>query len=93
MAKRRRPRAETEETEESTRRDDRVDAKDTKKDTKKDRKVEILLAKAELSRAKSQKRKWLFALIAICLVAYYTLSSGAGSGILDKIKTFIPIGD
>ena len=86
MAKRRRPRAETEE---NTRRDDRVDAKATKKD----RKVDIILAKAELSMAKGHKRKWLFALIAIGLLAYYTLSSGAGSGILEKIKTFIPIGD
>ena len=65
----------------------RADAKETKKD----RKVELLLAKAELKTAKGVARKWLFALIAIGLVVYFILSSGSASGIIDKIKDFIPL--
>jgi len=60
---------------------------------KKASKTDLILAKAELANAKASKRKALFALIAIGLVAYLVLSSGAGAGILDKIKTFIPIGE
>ena len=65
----------------------RADAKETKKD----RKVDLILAKAELKTAKGVARKWVFALIAIGLVVYFVLSSGSASGIIDKIKDFIPL--
>ncbi len=61
--------------------------------TKKAGKVDLILAKAQLATAKASKRKALVALIVVALIAYYVLSSGTGSGILDKLKTFIPIGE
>ena len=60
---------------------------------KKASKTDLILAKAELAKAKASKRKALVALIVVALIAYYVLSSGTGAGILDKIKTFIPIGE
>ena len=83
---RRKPRVELED---NYRREGRADAKVAKKASKAD----LILAKAELARAKASKRKALFALIAIGLVAYFVLSSGTGIGILDKLKTFIPLGE
>jgi hypothetical protein len=66
---------------------------DSKKESKRAGKVDIILAKAELSKAKAQKRKWLVFLIGIGLAAYFILSSGAGSGALDLIKGFLPGGE
>jgi len=83
---RRKPRAEVEG---SDRREVRTDAKVAKKAGKAD----LILAKAELAKAKASKRKALVALIVVALIAYFVLSSGTGSGILDKLKTFIPIGE
>lgn len=83
---RRKPRAELED---NYKREGRMDAKVAKKASKAD----LILAKAELARAKASKRKALVALIVVGLVAYFVLSSGTGSGILDKLKTFIPIGE
>ena len=70
-------------------RESRTDAKESKKEGK----IDLTLAKAELSRAKAAKRKWLVFLIGIGLVAYFVLSSGAGSGALNMIKNFLPGGD
>ncbi len=66
---------------------------DSKKESKRDGKVDIILAKAELSKAKAEKRKWLVLLIAIGLGAYFVLSSGAGSSALNIIKGFLPGGE
>jgi hypothetical protein len=65
---------------------------DSKKESKRAGKVDIILAKAELSKAKAQKRKWLFALLAVGLAAYLILSGG-GSGALNIIKGFLPGGE
>lgn len=65
---------------------------DSKKESKREGKVDIILAKAELSKAKAEKRKWLVLLIAIGLGAYY-LTSGAGSSALNIIKGFLPGGE
>jgi len=83
---RRKPRVEVED---NYRREGRTDAKVAKKASKAD----LILAKAELARAKASKRKALVALIVVALIAYFVLSSGGGLGILDKLKTFIPIGE
>ena len=66
---------------------------DSKKESKRAGKVDIILAKAELSKSKAEKRKWLVLLIAISLVAYFALTSGAGSSALNIIKGFLPGGE
>jgi len=83
---RRKPRVEVED---NYRREGRMDARVAKKASKAD----LILAKAELARAKASKRKALVALIVVALIAYFVLSSGGGLGILDKLKTFIPLGE
>tara|TARA_Y100000310_G_C20702709_1_gene831491 strand:+ start:4688 stop:4903 length:216 start_codon:yes stop_codon:yes gene_type:complete len=60
--------------------------KEDKNDHKTDRKVDKLNAKANLSLAKAQKRKWLVILIGIGIAAYYALKGGGG-GFLDIIKS------
>ena len=75
--------------EDNYRREGRMDARVAKKASKAD----LILAKAELARAKASKRKALVALIVVALIAYFVLSSGGGLGILDKLKTFIPLGE
>ena len=83
---RRRPRVEVQE-------DYKREGKSAARVAKKASKTDLILAKAELAKAKASKRKALVALIVVALIAYYVLSSGTGAGILDKIKTFIPIGE
>ena len=65
--------------------------KDRKND-KRDAKVDKLTARANLSLAKSQKRKWLVILIVVLLGAYFALKSGGINfgGILEKIKGIAP---
>ena len=83
---RRRPRVEVEDNY-------KREGKSAARVAKKASKTDLILAKAELAKAKASKRKALVALIVVALIAYYVLSSGTGSGILDKLKTFIPIGE
>lgn len=64
-----------------------------KKTEKREGKADIILAKAELSKAKAAKRRALVWLIGIGLLAYFVLSSGAGSGALNMIKQFLPGGE
>lgn len=70
----------------NSRKEDKNDHKTDRKDTKKDAKVDLINAKANLSLAKAQKRKWLVILIGIAIAAYYALKGGGG-GFLDIIKS------
>jgi len=58
--------------------------------TKKAGKVDLILAKAQLSLAKAQKRKWLVFLLGFGIAIYFIMSSGGGLGIMEKVKGFIP---
>ena len=64
--------------------------REEKRDHKLDKssaKVDLINAKAGKAMAVAQKRKWLVILIGIGIAAYYALKSGAGSGLLDIIKS------
>ena len=67
----------------SSRKEDKTDRKETKKETK----VDLINAKANKALATAQKRKWLVILIGVAIAAYYAIKSGAGSGLLDIIKS------
>jgi len=76
------------------RNDKRDDKHDDKRDDKRDHKMDKadakegkLLAKAELSRAKAAKRKWLVFLIVAAVGAYLLLKGGIGSGFIESIKS------
>tara|TARA_R110002020_G_scaffold157529_1_gene340350 strand:+ start:2177 stop:2410 length:234 start_codon:yes stop_codon:yes gene_type:complete len=64
-------------------RDNKVDAKVTKTSAKAD----LIDAKARKAMAVAQKRKWLVILIGIGIAAFYALKSGAGSGLINIIKS------
>lgn len=51
-------------------------------------KIDKMNAKANLALAKSQKRKWLVALIVVGLIAYAVISSGSGSGVINMVKGY-----
>jgi len=68
-------------------RDDKRDEKHDHKMDKAGAKEGKILAKAELSKQKAAKRKWLVMLIGIGIAAFYALKSGAGSGLIDIIKS------
>jgi len=56
-------------------------------------KVEKLTAKADLSRAKAQKRKWLFAILCAGIILYLLISKGGLSGIgglLERFRAVVP---
>lgn len=60
-----------------------------KKEVKAAAKSSKLEAKATLALAKSQKRKWLAILLGVCIAGYLLISTGAGSGWLEKMKGLI----
>ena len=68
-------------------RDDKRDDKHDHKLDKADAKEGKLLAKAELSRAKAAKRKWLVFLIIAAVGAYFLLKGGISSGLIESIKS------
>lgn len=68
-------------------RDDKRDDKRDKANAKADSKEGKLLAKAELSRAKAAKRKWLVFLIIAAVGAYFLLKGGISSGLIESIKS------
>ena len=49
----------------------------TKKQIKTESKTSRLAARADLARAKSEKRKWLFYLLALGLAGYFLVSTGS----------------
>ena len=63
------------------------DSKSDAKATKKSAKADIIDAKARKAMAVAQKRKWLVILIGVGIAAFYALKSGAGSGLIDIIKS------
>ena len=60
------------------------------KATKKAGKVDRILAKAELAKAKASKRKWLVFLLGFGIAIYFIMTSGGGLGIMEKVKGFVP---
>jgi len=68
-------------------RDDKRDDKQEHKLDKKDAKANLILAKAQKALASAQKRKWLVILIGVAIAAFYAIKSGAGSGLIDTIKS------
>tara|TARA_R110002126_G_scaffold5084_7_gene26688 strand:+ start:3323 stop:3574 length:252 start_codon:yes stop_codon:yes gene_type:complete len=60
------------------------------KATKKAGKVDRILAKAELAKAKAEKRKWLVFLLGFGIAIYFIMTSGGGLGIIEKVKGFVP---
>ena len=60
------------------------------KATKKAGKVDRILAKAELAKAKAEKRKWLVFLLGFGIAIYFIMTSGGGLGIMEKVKGFVP---
>lgn len=64
-------------------RDDRQEDKVDRKSSKAD----LIRAKASKALAVAAKRKWLVILIGIGIAAFYALKSGAGSGLIDIIKS------
>jgi len=68
----------------------RDNKRDDKQEHKLDRsasKVEILNAKARKKEAAAKARKWLVILIGIGIAAFYALKGGAGSGLINIIKS------
>ena len=63
--------------------DDKVDKHIAKAEAKEGK----ILAKAELSRAKAAKRRALLYLILAALGAYFLLRGGAGSGLIESLKS------
>jgi len=75
-------------------RDMQNDGRDDKRDDKHDHKMDKagakegkILAKAELSKQKAAKRRALLYLILAGLGAYFLLKGGAGSGIIESLKS------
>ncbi len=68
-------------------RDDKRDDKQDHKLDKKNAKANLILAKAQKALAAAQKRKWLVILIGVAIAAFYAIKSGAGSGLIDVIKS------
>jgi len=76
----------------SKKRDNKHDKRDDKQDHKMDKagaKEGKILAKAELSKQKAAKRRALLYLILAGLGAYFLLKGGAGSGIIESLKSKI----
>jgi len=68
-------------------RDDKIEVKTSAKIDKAGAKEVKILAKAELAKQKAAKRKWLVILIGIGIAAFYALKGGAGSGLINIIKS------
>ena len=65
----------------------RTSDKIEKQNAKAEAKEAKILAKAELSKQKAAKRKWLVALIGIAIAGYLLLRGGAGSGLIESLKS------
>jgi len=70
------------------------DMSSNKRDDKRDHKLDKagakegkILAKAELSKQKAAKRRALLYLILAGLGAYFLLKGGAGSGVIESLKS------
>jgi hypothetical protein len=60
----------------------------TKKETRSEVKTDKLEARANLARAKAEKRRWLVYLIGISLLGYMLISTGSASKGLEFVKGF-----
>jgi len=58
----------------------------TKKETRSGVKTDKLEARANLARAKAEKRRWLVYLLGLALLAYMLISTGGGSKGLEFVK-------
>jgi len=59
-----------------------------RKENRASAKIDKMNAKANLALAKSQKRKWLVALIVVGLIAYAVISSGSGASVINMVKGY-----
>ena len=59
-----------------------------RKENRASSKIDKMNAKANLALAKSQKRKWLVALIVVGLIAYAVISSGSGAGVINMVRGY-----
>lgn len=60
----------------------------SKKETRSEGKTDKLAARADLARAKAEKRRWLVYLIGISLLGYMLISTGSASKGLEFVKGF-----
>ena len=60
----------------------------SKKETRSEVKTDKLAARAELARAKAEKRRWLVYLLGIGLLAYMLISTGSATKGLEFVKGF-----
>ena len=58
----------------------------SKKETRSEVKTDKLTARADLARAKAEKRKWLVFLLALILATYLLVSTGSLTKGLDVVK-------